>query len=51
MWNFHIIAFCFYSQFVQCPNFFGIRFVDACNKIVIYLQIEMYLLILFNYTE
>ncbi len=23
----HIIAFCFYSQFVQCPNFFGIGFV------------------------
>jgi len=20
IWNFHIIAFCFYSQFVQCPN-------------------------------
>ncbi len=27
IWNFHIIAFCFYSQYVQCPNFFGIGFV------------------------
>ncbi len=30
IWNFHIIAFCFYSQFVQCPNFFGIGFVCVC---------------------
>jgi len=27
IWNVHIIAFCFYSQFVQCPNFYGIGFV------------------------
>jgi len=27
IWNFHIIAICFYSQFVQCPNFYGIGFV------------------------
>ncbi len=25
--RFVIIAFLFYSQFVQCPNFFGIGFV------------------------
>jgi len=31
IWNFHIIAFCFYSQFVQCPNFYGIGFVHLCN--------------------
>jgi len=27
IWNVHIIAFCFYSKFVQCPNFYGIGFV------------------------
>ncbi len=25
-----MIAFLFYSQFVQCPNFFGIGIVDSC---------------------
>ncbi len=27
----NIIAFCFYSQFVQCPNFFGIGFVNLIH--------------------
>ncbi len=40
MWNFHITAFCFYSQFVQCPNFLEsglyieiIKITTTCNKI------------------
>jgi len=33
IWNFHIIAFWFYSQFVQCPNFYGIGFVVFGTRI------------------
>ncbi len=47
IWNFHIIAFCFYSQFVQCPNFFGIGFVYMymyiCVCVYIYIYIYIYI--------
>ncbi len=39
IWNVHIIAFCFYSQFVQCPNFFGIGFVSKYYNFPIFSKI------------
>ncbi len=51
IWNFHIIAFCFYSQFVQCPNFFGIGFVYEFVLIAIDLEKNSIALHLDSYSD